>query len=121
MSTTSAIFKGFSATIITGISAVSFTEINKWVLFLAVLPIVCFLALDVYYLQLEKRYRILYNEVISGRHKIDFNLAPPKIETTWDMLSTIWKSLKSPSIYLFYGPTIIIAGIIVIMKFAGGI
>lgn len=55
MSTTSAIFKGFSATIITGISAVSFTEINKWVLFLAVLPIVCFLALDVYYLQLEKR------------------------------------------------------------------
>ena len=30
MSTTSAIFKGFGATIITGISAVSFTEINGY-------------------------------------------------------------------------------------------
>lgn len=38
MSTTSAIFKGFCAAIVTGITAISYQEINKWVLVLAFLP-----------------------------------------------------------------------------------
>lgn len=117
MSTTSAVFKGFCATIITGISAISFTEINRWILLLAVLPVLCFLIIDVYYLQLERRYRALYNSVRCGNHKIDFDLAPPKTKDLRSDDVAIWSCIKSPSIYLFYTPAIIIATIVIIMKF----
>lgn len=117
MSTTSAVFKGLCATIITGISAISFTEINKWVLLLAVLPVVCFLVIDIYYLQLERRYRVLYNSVRCGNHKIDFDLAPPKTKDLRNDDVSIWSCIKSPSIYLFYTPAIIIATIVIIIKF----
>ena len=39
MSTISAIFKGFSATIVAGISALSYYEVNIWVLGLSFLPL----------------------------------------------------------------------------------
>lgn len=119
MSTTSAVVKGFCVTIITGISAISFTGINKWILFLVVLlPVVCFLVLDIYYLQLERRYRALYNSVRCGNHKIDFDLAPPKTKDLGSDDVTIWSCIKSPSIKCFYMPVIIIAAIVIIMKFA---
>lgn len=117
MSTTSAGFKGLCATIIAGISAISLTKINKWVLLLAVLPVVCFLVSDIYYLQLERRYRALYNSVRCGNHKIDFDLAPPKTKDLRSDDVGIWSCIKSPSIYLFYTPAIIIATIVIIMKF----
>lgn len=115
MSTTSAIFKGFGATIITGISAVSFTEINKWIFLLAILPVLFFFVLDVYYLQLERRFRVLYNRVRNNEHDIDFDLAPPKTKEIEE--ASVWYCLKSPSIYLFYLPSIITAIIVVVLKF----
>lgn len=80
MSTTSAIFKGFCATIVAGVFAVSFTEINKWILMLTVIPVSCFLMLDIYYLRLEKRFRALYNSVREGKKEVDFDLTPPPIK-----------------------------------------
>lgn len=79
MSTTSAIFKGFCATIVAGIMAVSYSEINKWVFVLAVSPVACFLLLDIYYLLLERRFRALYNSVRLGEHEVNFDLTPPKV------------------------------------------
>lgn len=118
MSTTSAIYKGFCATIIAGVLAVSFTEINKWILLLAVSPVICFLLIDVYYLQLEKRFRALYNQVRLGEHEINFDLTPPAVKNLrCDERCCIWQCIKSPSIYLFYGPSIVILTIIIIMKF----
>lgn len=40
MSTTAAIFKGFAATIVAGISAISFTDINLAVLGLLFVPVI---------------------------------------------------------------------------------
>lgn len=120
MSTTSAIFKGFCATIIAGISAISFTEISKWVLLLAVSPVICFLIIDVYYLQLEKRFRALYNRVRSGEHEVDFDLTPLKTSTLrCEEKCCVWNCIKSPSIYLFYGPSIVILVIVLVLKFKG--
>lgn len=116
MSGTSAIFKGFCATIITGVSAVSFTDINKWILLLAISPVVCFLIMDIYYLQLEKRFRMLYDQVRNGQHSINFELTPPKIKG----IKSIFYCLKSLSIILFYVPAIIIAIVVVAFKFKGG-
>lgn len=119
MSTTSAVFKGVCATILTGISAISFTEINKWVLLLAALPVICFFIIDVYYLQLERRYRFLYDEVRNDLHAIDFDLKPPKVKEISDSTVKIGSCILSPSIYLFYIPAIAICTIVIIMKFVG--
>ena len=119
MSTTSAVFKGFCATIIAGISAISFTEINKWVLLLAIAPVLSFFILDIYYLQLEKRFRALFNMVRTGLHEVDFDLTPPKAKTLKCEEASIWYCIKSPSIFLFYLPLALIAAAIIIMKFKG--
>lgn len=62
MSTSAAIYKGFAATIVTGIAAISFTEVSTWILLIAFFPVGCFLVMDTYYLKLEKQYRILYEK-----------------------------------------------------------
>ena len=54
MSTASAIFKGFAATFLAGTVTIGFQDISPIVLGIMTLPLVGFLMLDVYYLQLEK-------------------------------------------------------------------
>jgi hypothetical protein len=120
MSTTSAILKGFAATVITGISAISFTEINKWVLLLSVLPVFSFFALDIYYLILERKFRFLYNQIRTDSKEIDFSM---NTDINGGQLTTadarIRDCIKSPSIWLFYLPAIIIVVAVVYMKFGG--
>ena len=48
MSTISAIFKGFAASIVAGISVISYSTTNMWVLGLSFLPVLAFAVLDVY-------------------------------------------------------------------------
>ena len=59
-STISSIFKGFAATIVAGISAISYSTTNTLVLALSFLPVLAFATLDVYYLMLERRFRFLF-------------------------------------------------------------
>lgn len=119
MSTTSAIFKGFCATIVAGIFAISFTEINKWILTLSLIPILCFLLLDIYYLRLEKRFRALYNSVQLGEKDVDFDLTPPAVKELKIKEAGLWYCIKSPSIYLFYIPVIVTSCVMIILKFGG--
>ena len=72
MSTSAAIYKGFAATIVTGIAAISFTEVSAWILLIAFLPVICFLMMDTYYLKLEKQYRILYEKIRNEKIVPDF-------------------------------------------------
>ena len=74
MSTSAAIYKGFAATIVTGIAAISFTEVSAWILLIAFLPVICFLVMDTYYLKLEKQYRILYEKIRNEKIVPDFSL-----------------------------------------------
>lgn len=123
MSTSSAIFKGFSATIIAGVSAISFSDVNSWVLLLSFAPVLCFLILDVYYLRLERRYRALYEQVRTEKNDVNFDLSAPSAA---DILKKDKKSnvriiscLRSPSIILFYLPMIIICIAVAVMKISG--
>ncbi len=118
MSATSSILKGFAATVVTGISAVSFTGINNWVLLLSFIPVLSFLALDIYYLQLERKYRFLYDQIRLDKHEINFDLALKNhhIDRV-KAKATIWGCLKSPSIWLFYFPVTAVAIIITVLKF----
>ena len=122
MSTTSAIFKGFCATIMTGITAISFQDTNKWILLLSFLPVGCFYALDTYYFILERKYRILYELVRMGKKDIDYDMRIKlKKSECIDGGATLGESLRSPSIYLYYFPLFMICIVILIIKFCGGI
>ena len=123
MSTSSAVFKGFTATIVAGISALSFADTNKWVLLLSFVPILCFTYLDTYYLQLERRYRALFDQVRLGKHPINFDLEPLKNK---DILKAnkhaqigFVSCLFSRSIIWFYFPLAIISVIVITLKFGG--
>ncbi len=123
MSTSSAIFKGFAASIVAGVSAISFGNINKWILLLSFIPVGCFLILDIYYLRLEKRFRFLYNRVRTGEKEVDFNLNPPKVKEILKLNEKANVRVKdcvlSPSILLFYIPMILICAVVTIMSFGG--
>lgn len=122
MSTTSALYKGFSATIVTGVSAISFVDINPWILLLALVPVICFFAMDVYYFSLEKKYRILYEKVRLEKVPADFSMnANCTNSELLDANGQWFQCLKSPSIWMFYLPIIVIGTIIIGLKFGGEI
>ena len=132
MSTSSALFKGFASTIVVGVASLSFKDINTIVLMLSFLPVLLFAILDIYYLQMERKFRILYALVRTGNHEVDFDLSLPEeniIEAMYkdEKLKKILPSrkasvkscIKSLSISYFYIPIIIICMVIVIMKIKG--
>lgn len=122
MSTISAIFKGFAATIVAGISTIRYTDTNIWVLGLSFLPILAFAFLDVYYLRLERKFRFLFEQVRQDKHEIDFSM-----KLTNDPLEIIsakaraWDCIKSPSIYLFYPLMLLILAAVLILKLSNRI
>lgn len=117
MSTISAIFKGFAATIVAGISAISYASTNIWVLGLSFLPVLSFAILDVYYLKLERKFRFLFDQVRMDKHKIDFSmkLTNDPIEIISAKART-WDCIKSPSIYLFYPLMLLILIAVFVLK-----
>ena len=117
MSTISAIFKGFAATIVAGISTISYATTNLWILGLSFLPVLAFAVLDVYYLKLERKFRFLFDQVRLDKHEIDFSM-----KLTNDSLEIIiakartWDCVKSPSIYLFYPLMLLISLTVFLLK-----
>lgn len=119
MSTISAIFKGFAATIVAGIATLSYCEIDILILGLSFIPIILFAVLDIYYLKLERKFRYLYNQVRTDDHIIDFSM-----QLTSDnraAKSRICDCIKSPSIWLFYPVLIAILFVVFILKLKGAI
>lgn len=124
MSTSSALFKGFSATIVAGISLISYKDQHLIVVALSFIPVVIFFVLDVYYLQLERRMRYLFDMVRVGVKDCDFCLKPPKIEdipkgdiNEWELSK--WQCFCSHSIKWFYPTMLAILIIIIILKGKG--
>lgn len=122
LSNAASVFKGFAATIVTGVAALSYGEISLKLLILSFLPILAFLALDIYYLRLERRYRGLYNDVLSGKHTVDFSMALPQDgEAIKRANASVWKCFLSPSIWLFYPAMFLVLIIVCILKASGGV
>lgn len=120
MSTISAVFKGFAATIVAGIASITYCSISTWVLLLSFLPVLSFAALDIYYLRLERKFRFLYEQVRTNVREIDFSMELPKThEEIKTAKARICDCICSPSIYLFYPIMILILGIVVILKWKG--
>lgn len=117
MSTISAIFKGFAATIVSGIAAISYTDVNIWILALSFIPVFLFLALDIYYLKLERKYRYLYEQVRTEAHEINFSMVLTKDNKA--ARARIVDCIVSPSIWLFYPAMIAILVVVFLFKIGG--
>ena len=117
MSTASAIFKGFAATIVAGIAALSYCDVNTYILGLSFVPVLLFALLDIYYLQLEKKYRYLYEQVRTDEHEVDFSMKLTKNKKA--AKARIWDCAKSPSIWLFYPAMIAILSAVMYMRLKG--
>ena len=117
MSTISAIFKGFAATIVAGISAISYSSTNIWILGLSFLPVLVFAVLDIYYLKLERKFRLLFDQVRLDEHEIDFSmkLTNDPVEIIRAKART-WDCIKSPSIYLFYPLMLLVLVAVLVLK-----
>ena len=117
MSTISAIFKGFAATIVAGIATISYCEIHILILALSFLPVVAFAILDVYYLTLERKFRFLFNQVRQDKHAIDFSMELTTIsEEVILAKARVRDCIKSPSILVFYTPMVCILVIVFVLK-----
>lgn len=67
--------KGWSMTLIALVGAVSAQGSDKRFILLAFIPIIGFWILDSFYLQQERKYKLLYKNVIAkDENQIDFNL-----------------------------------------------
>lgn len=122
LSTASSVFKGFAATIVTGIAALSYADIGLPLLILSFVPIVAFAALDIYYLRLEKCYRGLYNDVLCGQHEVNFSIAFPKdADFIKRSKASILNCILSPSIWLFYPAMFAVLLVVCILKVKGGL
>ena len=120
MSTMSSIFKGFSATIVAGIAMITYKDINVWILALSFLPVLSFLALDLYYLMMERKFRFLYEQVRADKKAIDFSLKLTKNPIEIILAKArVWDCLKSPSIWLFYTIMIAVPIVVVFLKAKG--
>ena len=117
MSTTSAIFKGFAATIVAGISALAYSDVNSLVLILSFVPVILFLLLDIYYLKIEKRFRYLYEQVRKNEKDVDFSMSV--VVSNKEAKSRLIDCLKSPSIWMFYPIMISILVVVVILNLKG--
>ncbi len=120
MSTNSALFKGFAATIVAGVAALTYKDINVCVLGLSFLPVLAFAILDVYYHTLERKFRFLYEQVRKGEHEIDFSM-----KLTCDPVeilrakARVWDCIQSPCICLFYPMMMAILIAVFLLKLKG--
>ena len=110
MSGNSAIMKGFAATVIAAVFGMAVADYVAWYhLLIAFVPVFAFIRLDIFYLQLEKRYRNLYALVAaSGLKRYQYSLdlkadAFRDKQLEINKNSGFWRTVFSVSIWQFYG------------------
>lgn len=106
MQKNSFIIKGWLLTIVVAMFTIA-SQINKCLIFTIFIPIVFFYGLDVYYLQLERKYRVLYDSVrYKINEEVDFNLDIKDIQCP--KKCKYYKCCLSCAILLFYTPLIVV-------------
>lgn len=100
MSQNSFSLKGWAVTLIAGIFALATKDANLSFFLISYVPILLFWFLDSYYLQMERKYRALYNHWINANVDTNFNLNPAKSD--WKQKTCYIQSLFSKTEAPFY-------------------
>lgn len=112
MSTNSFMLKGWAVTLVAGTFALSNMESNNLFFLIAYVPIILFWFLDAYYLQLERKYRKLYNDTLEKTYdEIDFKILilPSKFEDK----TCFYQSLLSYTEIGFYLPMALLVAVVI--------
>jgi hypothetical protein len=114
MASNSFVFKGWSVTIIAGLSAFAAQDSNKKLLLIAFFATLLFWAVDAFYLSLERCYRQVYDEVArKDNSSIDFSMALPSRSKFKDWVLAIF----APILLVFYGAvSVLIIGTVILIK-----
>lgn len=96
--------KGWSVTLVTALNALAAKDSKQMFVYVAYLPALVFWALDGYFLQQERRFRAVYDDVRRrDEDTIDFSMAPPP----GTMIATTWLAVTlSTTLLLFHGAII---------------
>ena len=109
MASNSFLFKGWSITIIAGISAFAAKDSNANLMAVPIVTTLLFWSIDAHYLMLERAFRNLYDEVAAKPiNDIDFSMKPKGVSIKQ------WVKIffTRPVLWVFYG-TVLITLIIV--------
>lgn len=100
MANNSFIIKGWSITVLTAIFLLANIGTNINFVFVALIPTIFFFFLDAYFLQLERKYRKLYNLVLidASIESMSLKILPSSKEDK----TTFVQSLFSKTIVIFY-------------------
>jgi hypothetical protein len=114
MNTNSFQIKGMTVTIVSALLAIYATITNVAFIFLGILPTILFWFLDSYYLQQERKFRGVYNNVIGLKNDIEIKLYEMPIQKFQGGQYCFWNVFFSKTIAWLYGT-------IVILLFLGGL
>lgn len=104
MASNSFSLKGWAVTLVAAIFALTWANISRGFLLIALIPIFAFWALDAYYLNLERKNRKLYDKVRKmDEAEIDFsmNASLPELQ---DQTTCYWSCFWSNTEKKFYLP-----------------
>ncbi len=116
MGSNSSVHKGFASAIAAAILTISLSSSTTSVLILGCAIICCIAVMDTYYLQIERKYRYLYDQVRTKKREADFSMKTDM--TKGERLEAKCRFVDciiSPSILCFYVPIIIVAIILAIL------
>ena len=112
MASNSFVFKGWSVTIIAGLSAFATSDSNKKLLMVAFLATLLLWAVDAYYLSLERQYRLLYEKRAKQKPK-EISLSMKLSE--YSKLKSWLKALFAPVLLGFFGAASVLIVVTVIL------
>jgi hypothetical protein len=104
MASNSFLLKGWTVTLVVGLFAfANVKEMDSKYILLAFIPAIFFWVLDGYFLQQERKYRDLYNEVTSKPESaIDFSM------TASGYKQYLLGAIFSPTLIIFYCPILLV-------------
>ena len=111
MNTNSFQIKTMSITIVSALLALYSAILNPIIVLLAPIPIIIFWALDSYYLQQERKFRGLYNDIISDRTN-NISLFSMPIGKYKDGYFSYFRVFWSDTQYCFYLPFLLLVLVI---------
>lgn len=118
MANNSFLIKGWALSVFAGATAFTKGEnlSNIYLLvFTTIIPFICFWVLDAYYLKIERKYRVMYEDRIVKRNNNDksdlYQLNPHRYK-----VNSIPKTMFSQTLFLFYGIPFIACVIVLIFN-----
>ena len=114
MASNSFILKGWNITLIVGLFALSLNKSSSSFLYLALLPAICFLGLDAYYLRQERLFRELYDSIRKTKRK-DIDPYSFNTQSVNGNVKNWLCTLFSPTVILLHGSVILFILIFIII------